>query len=72
LGEPARRIAAELGYDDLEPAMVPETASLAAASPSHLAQMNEATQLLEQLDDLSDDEVAALLKENLMDEQPDD
>lgn len=73
LGPPARRLAAEFGYEDVEtslqnspPAAADQKAPLALVTGE--AEPFEATDLLERLDDLSDDEVLSLLKSNMDDE----
>jgi len=68
LGEPARELAEMFGYHDLDPpAVLSPKADLAPIkSQDSLTQHEtEADELLARLDDLSDDEVTALLNENL-------
>ncbi len=70
LGPPARRLAAEFNYEDVAPASQ-DSQSAVADQKAPLAlvtgemEPSGATDLLERLDDLSDEEVLSLLKSNM-------
>lgn len=74
LGPPARRLAAEFGYDDLPapPSAAPTESESQSAPTAGLAkrtsQDGEAEELLQHLDELSDEEVTALLQEQMAEE----
>ena len=66
LGSPARELAARLGYDGLpEPSWSEDSGEGAIELAAPAADGREAESLLERLDELSDDEVAALLRAQL-------
>ena len=71
LGPPARQLAEAFGYADLaEPeSLPPPNEPMALVTPADGG--NEAEELLSRLDELSDEEVAALLQAHLEDEVPD-
>jgi hypothetical protein len=72
LGPPARRIAAEYGYDFVDAAREEMTRDASARPLATAADPGEdASALLERLDDLSDDEVLALLQKHQADEELD-
>ncbi len=68
LGQPARELAAKLGYDDLDPSLEEDRDSqlgspgVEPTSIPALGRDNEATQLLAGVNQLSDDDVATLLE----------
>lgn len=69
LGPPARRLAAEFGYGDLPPEpTVGSAAEPSAGLAKRTSGDGEAAELLRRLDEISDEEVAALLQEHLKDE----
>jgi acyl transferase domain-containing protein len=77
LGPPAREVAAELGYDDLDPPAPEERSEGESPADEPVALVTPATrqadpaELLQRLDHLSDEEVTRLLQQHIAEERTD-